>query len=461
MFFCSAALAADRSQDFSEDPGWEGVNNRISPDYAQTVKQDFGYSETSHTGGEKGEIGGLITRSLVKASYAKKIEPKTLQDKLTASGKFAVPRADGGSGVIFGWFNENSTGWRTPHSMVFRLDGNGGKYWVFFEYGTSEYGTGGGDTFEGDRYQTTATKPFETGDTVHEWTLTYDPEGAGGLGEMSFTLDGNTFTAPMLEGHKDQGATFDRFGMMCQMTSGSDMEIYYDDIELEGEKHEFNEDPEWEGVGNRATFENRWVRPFHDFGYNETDHAGGEKGEIGGTAWRIEDSRPENAGSYADADIGRLNLDQPLEASGRVSMLKAGADSAALLGWFDSNSIQEGPGLPRNFIGVMIEGPSRIGHYFRPGYMSQGGIGEAPGIGPTLRPDATRHEWTMKYDPEANSGNGSMTVTLDGKPVTLDLRPGARENGGTFDRFGWVTFLRGGHHVEIYFDDLKYTVSEE
>ncbi|MCB9781344.1 MAG: hypothetical protein H6751_00050 [Candidatus Omnitrophica bacterium] len=458
ILFPKAGIAeSTRSEDFAKDPHWDAVNNRIDPKNAKTVVQDFGYSKTNHAGGESpGEIGGRITRSLTKASYAKKIEEKTLEDKLSASGQFAVPAAEGGSAMLFGWFNSDSDGWRTPNSLAFRLDGNGGKYWVFFEYGTQAYGTGGGDTFEGERYQTTSTPPTPSGDKVHHWELSYDPEGADGHGEMTFTFDGETFTAPLLEGHKDQGAVFNRFGILNQMTTGSDMEVYFDDITLDGEKFTFDQDPKWEGVGNHVEFQDKIVRPFHDFGYSETDHAGGEPGEMGGVVWRIEDSHPENAAYYGD-NVGKLTLDDRLEASGRVSMLKAGADSAGMIGWFNSKTFREGS-IPRNFLGVQIEGPSRVGHYFRPAYMNDQLVGENPGQGPLIRPDGKQYEWKLVYDPEANNGLGEITVQLNGEKVSLPLRPGAREGGAEFDRFGMVTFLRGGHHVEIYFDDLTYTV---
>ena len=69
--------------------------------------------------------------------------------------------------MLFGWFHETSRGWRTLNSLAFRIDGNGGKYWVFFEYGTRNWLTGGGGTFDGPRYQTTRTKPFPADGTVH------------------------------------------------------------------------------------------------------------------------------------------------------------------------------------------------------------------------------------------------------------------------------------------------------
>jgi hypothetical protein len=82
---------------------------------------DFGYSRTSHAGGAAGEIGGRVWRSLTPAYYAKRIAPRTLNDRLRASGRFSVTQSHGSGGVMVGWFNSASRGWRTPNSMVFRI----------------------------------------------------------------------------------------------------------------------------------------------------------------------------------------------------------------------------------------------------------------------------------------------------------------------------------------------------
>src|SRR4029079_399446 len=97
--------------------------------------------------------GGWGQSSVTPATFAKAIPVRTLNDRLAASGSFSVMDAQGGSGMMFGWFNDNSRGWRTPISLVFRIDGNGGKYWVFYEYGTRGWFTGGGGCFEGEQYQ--------------------------------------------------------------------------------------------------------------------------------------------------------------------------------------------------------------------------------------------------------------------------------------------------------------------
>ncbi len=39
----------------------------------------------------------------------------------------------------------------------------------------------------------------------------------------------------------------------------------------------------------------------------------------------------------------------------------------------------------------------------------------------------------------------------------MDLAPGDRAEGATFDRFGIFNMQSGGHAVEIYLDDLEYS----
>ena len=86
----------NRFQDFTTDPHWEGRGNRTAEEHARTVIQDFGYSRTNYAGGDTpGEIGGRIARSLTPATYTTVIPTKTLNDRFTASGKFAVTEADG------------------------------------------------------------------------------------------------------------------------------------------------------------------------------------------------------------------------------------------------------------------------------------------------------------------------------------------------------------------------------
>jgi len=256
------ARAADGQihEDFSKDPGWQGSKNVPDKSVCVTKTQNFGYSRTRHAGGQPGEIGGTISRSLTPATYAKKTSTRTLNDRLRASGKFSVTQSSGGSSIIFGWFNSQSRGWRTPNSLVFRIDGESGKFRVFFEYGTQTLKTGGGTTFEG-RYQTTKTPMHLADGTSHTWALQYDPDAAGGNGEITFSLDDKAYKAALAPGHKSEGAVFDRFGIMNAQVSGETLTPWFDDLVIDGVEEDFVADPGWEGSGNRTTFEDCGVRP--------------------------------------------------------------------------------------------------------------------------------------------------------------------------------------------------------
>ncbi len=354
--------------------------------------------------------------------------------------------------MLFGWFNATSRGWRTPNSLVFRIDGEDGCFRVLFEYGTQTYKTGGGATFEG-RYQTTRTPMIPADGTPHTWTLAYDPNGPDEAGRITFTLDGRDYHAEVSPEHKAEGAVFDRFGIMNVQLPGNAITVWFDDLVIDGRKEDFSDRPRWEAHGNRDTFRDCVVRPQHDFGFRPTRHAGGQPGEVGGIVWRIEENEPHNAFYYADR-LGPLSLDHELKASGKVALLSASADSGILVGWFNHRSFIGTP--PKDFIGLFIEGPSRVGHYIRPAYRTAGGA-RVRETGPVIHPDGRPHTWTFHYVPQANNGRGRITMTFDDRSIVMDLEEGVRRAAGSFDRFGFLSWQRGGHFVEIYFDDLAYT----
>ena len=450
--------------EFGRDPKWEGFRNRLLPDFRPTVRQDFGYSRTNYAGGQRrGEIGGLIHRAQPRAYFAKAIPTLTLHDRFSAAGKFAVTEAEGSSAAMVGWFHETSDGWRTPNSLMFRVDGNGGKYWIFYEYGTQTWATGGGGAFEGERYQTTPTKPFPADGTVHSWALMYDPGAAQGLGQMTFTIDSQNYALPLSPGHKADGAVFNRFGIMNQQTPGSRLKFYLDDLVLDGQTIPFDNEPKWLEDGNRMTYPQRFIRPHHDIGYSRTNNAGGMLGEIGGIMFRDEEP------AYYGDRVGPFSLEHPLSAAGKIALCSAGSDSGIFLGWFNATKKRhkldpEHVTRQTDYLGVMIEGPSRKGHYFRAAYSTSRGNGQAPTAEgdlqnerPRIQPDKSIHQWSLDYNPEGADGLGSIRVVLDDIVRVLNLRPGERTEGSVLDRFGFFDIQSGGHHVEVYVDDLIFS----
>ena len=439
------------AEDFATDPQWDGRNN-VRTERGREKRQDFGFSQTNYAGISAGEIGGTVCRSVRPATYGTPIAPKTLNDRLHASGKFKVTHSEGGSGLLIGWYNATSRGWRTPNALLLRLDGESGSFRIFYEYGTQHWKTGGGQAFEG-MYQTNPASKIPLGKT-HEWSIDYNPDGADGRGEITLVFDGAEYKAPLDEGHKADGATFDRFGILNQQIYGDEITAYFDDLVVDGAQYDFASDPNWEGVDNRATMEDIAIRPYHDFHHRTTNFAGSAPGEIGGFIWRIESTTPEHAGYYG-APTGRLTMNDELKASGKICFKRAAVDCGLLIGWFNSNTAIGAP--PNNFVGVLVEGPSRIGHYFRPVYGTSDDKRDIKGEGPLFNPDSTQRTWSIHFDPKANDGQGRITATLDNESVYLDIPEAARKGNATFDHFGIVSWQRGGHYVEMYFDDVVYT----
>lgn len=468
-----------KTETFDRDPGWEGHNNRIVPEKPLIVTQDFGFSATNHAGKAGGEIGGGIQRSTTPASYAAEIPMKTLDDKFSASGSFAVTKSQPGAGVFFGFFNSKQPGGSGRPigslGLDFDFEGTGGRLATRLITNTNKSCGTFITPYLPGKFRPT---PIRNDGTRYHWALAYDPQGAGGNGQFTFTMRSDThttqdygalpensekeaqarfpntqtFTIDLTPGHKKEGATFNRFGVLNMMKSGGVATMFFDDVVIDGRAEDFSKAPRWVAVGNRTTYEDREVVGAHDFGFSaKTNHAGGKSaGEIGGGLWRSGEY-----GYYADR-IGPLNLEQRLEARGKVKLVTAGPDSDMHIGWFSSATKDKSPDEAGNFIGIHVGGPTRIGHYFIPQFATATGTKGKIDSGPVLAPGKL-FDWSLVYDPTASGGNGEMRVTLGTESVTLALKPGQKKQGATLDRFGLFTSQAGGQMVKIFLDDLQYT----
>ncbi|MCS6860258.1 MAG: hypothetical protein NZT92_08060 [Abditibacteriales bacterium] len=459
---------AQRVASFDRDPGWEGHNNRRVNPAPRTIRQDFGYSRTARAGGGVGEIGGFVTPAAEPAYYAKRIPTKTFNDVLTASGTLVVAVGgnldDGAGNTLIGFFNANTLNeWRTPNTIAFRVNGRGEVFHAHLEYATAKWRAGGNyfstvDPATGKK----SIKGIPSGDVVHRWSLKYDPQGNHGGGSITLTLDGETITQNLDPGHKADGATFNRFGLLNVMKHADQGgSLYLDDVTVNGETEHFDKDPQWEGYHNHRTYTTSDVRPRFDFGYSHTHYAGGKAaGEIGGLIFRGDCRYPDRMAYYGDR-LDTLTLERPLRASGKVVLRRGVTDSTVLIGFFHAtesmtvNPSQES-GIPMNFLGVAIEGPSREGFLFYPLYRVNGNgrdraVNKNP---PYIYPNGQPHDWTLEYSPV---GSGRITVTLDGKSVSLDLREGHKAVGARFNRFGLVTTWVDGNGQQVYLNDLSYT----
>lgn len=479
-----AARGGDRTQNFDSDPKWEQANNRVIPKEPLKVTQDFGYSTTNFAGKGPGKMGGLISRASEPAYYAAKIAPKTLNEKLTASGIFALTKSSGSSGVFFGFFQaaQPGAGGRPTCSLGMDLDGEGRGGRLAVRLITAKNQSCGTfvTPFIPGKFRPT---PIRNDGTRYTWKLDYDPQGADGLGRFTFTFHGDdpkpgaletpdmpeayrrearirfpsttSFTVDLPKGLKEQGTTFDHFGLMNMMKPGGRLKIYFDDLRYLDLAEDFSKDPHWDGAGNRGTYQTTEVAGAQNFGFSNTQFAGGQKpGELGGLFWRTEGP----VASYADV-VGPLTLNDTLAARGKVAFVAGAPDSGMYIGWFNSKSVDQKNGL-QDFVGVRVEGPTRVGHYFAPVVADeQGVLGKVP-TAPVLVPDKKSHDWSIQYDPKANGGDGALVVHLDQESATLNLRPRNRRDAH-LDRFGVFTPRVGGSQVKIYLDDLTYTASPD
>ncbi len=470
-----------KTETFDKEPGWEGHNNRVVPKKLPIVIQDFGYSTTSFAAKEKGELGGLVTRAAEPAYYGERIGPVTLDDKLSASGTFAIMKTAAGGGIFFGFFRaeQPGAGGRPTGSLGLNMDCERGGARLAVRLITGKNQSCGTfiTPFIPGKFRPTA---IHNDGARYRWTLDYDPDGAGGRGQFEFTLgcdalkpgefsaadipeaykvearrrfpDVTSFTVDLPEGYRQQGTTFDHFGLMNMMKPGGAMSVYFGDLKYDSRGQDFSQDPKWDASGNRAKYQAKEFRGAHDFGFSNTNHAGGKTGELGGTFWR--------SGKYAYyADkIGPLSLDDRLEARGKVILMSGAPDSDMFLGWFNSANQDEPPVEAGHFLGVHVGGPTRIGHYFHPSLTTAQGTRARAAAGPVLAPGKV-YEWSLVYDPAADGGKGAVTVTLDKESVTLPLKKGLKAQGASFDRFGVFASNIGGQIVRVYFDDLVYTAS--
>jgi hypothetical protein len=478
---CPAAQS--RTQDFDADPGWDARNNRIIPKQYPTIEQNFGYSGDSNFAGKSpGEMGGQVTRAAEPAFYADNIGRKTLDDKLSASGSFAITKTTGGSGIFFGFFRaeQPGAGGRPTGSLGLDFDGEGSGARLAVRLITGQNQSCGTfvTPFIPGKFRPT---PLRNDGTRYTWKLDYDPDGAAGRGQFTFTIHGDApkpgelekpdmpqahraeararfpsttaFTVDLPPGYKQQGTTFDHFGMMNMMKPGGRVSIYFDDLHYLDRAQDFSADPKWDASGNRRTYQATDVGGAHNFGFSgDTSHAGGKPGEIGGTFWRA-----NNWGYYADK-VGPLSFDDRLEARGKVVMLVGGPDADMCFGWFHTDNGPESPDKSGQFLGIHVGGPTRVGHYFQPVFTVNENLRGSAEKSPLMRAGKAV-DWSLLYDPAANNGNGAITATLGGESVTLNLKPGqkAAAKDARFDRFGLFSISTGGQIVKLYLDDVTYT----
>ena len=481
--FATAADITSKSESFDRDPHWDARNNHIVPANVPEIVQDFGYSDTRYASAMPGEIGGRITRASEPAYYATDIGSKTLNEKLSASGTFALTRTSSGAGIFFGFFKAAQVGasGRPIGSLGMDIDAERQGARLAIRLITPQEKSCGTfvTPFIPGHFRPT---PIRNDGTRYRWTLEYDPQANDSKGRITFTIhsDANhpddlitanmpeahrqealahfphttTFSIDLPQGFKEHGTVFDHFGLMNGLKPGASMTIYFADLKCCGRSEDQSHDPHWDSLRNRATYQAVDVAGAQNFGFSNTSFTGGKPGEIGGTFWRSE----SNWGYYADK-VGPLTFHSRLEAQGKVTLVTAGPDADMCIGWFGAQS-EKSPDKSGDFVGIHVGGPTRMGHPFMPAFSVSSGMHGVAKTGPALLPGKS-YNWKLVYDPDDNRGHGTITATLGTESTTLNLKKGwkAKAEQSQLDHFGMFSIAPGGQMVKIYLDDLRYTVA--
>ncbi|WP_428938593.1 hypothetical protein [Fontivita pretiosa] len=562
LTLCAPVAAQDLvqvHQDFSQDPGWKGMNNRVEASNPPTIRQDFGWSNTNHTGAGPGEIGGVVWRSRTIAYYALPFGRNlTFKDRFWASGRVALMSGEKIGGAYIGFFNHTRQEWRPWSSVAWRLGdyprgaevhvdfmtaswlANGMRLPIIIPADGSvhtwklEYDPtaridpnnwpaanmaellSGSRQRESDLYEKARqVEPNLTAEEFHKRLELAEERGLAGstrlgdhlawwknsnprdyLGAVTFQLDeGRKYVAFLPKEYQDEPMLIDRFGIFNfqlygrhwefydNESTGTTCEFYIGDLTVNGKKIDLSKDPGWEGVGNRVTFVDRDFHGRHHFGYSETNWAGKQIGEIGGTIWRNEPIDPLHA-YYAD-EVGKLTLDDPISFEGQLCFVNGATDGDVFIGYFNEQQrltkftggnrdyppdLAQRVGGRRNIhlgfdqraarlggtMGFTIGGPTRVGFYFAGTLVATADLAAGQN-GPVIHPDGRPRHFSFKYDPQANNGVGRVTCTLDDQSFGFDLTPEIRKAGVTFDHFGITSPRVGGKWVTVYLDDLTYT----
>ncbi|MGC3970053.1 MAG: hypothetical protein QM775_22820 [Pirellulales bacterium] len=278
-FLATALSAAElgeslRKQNFDADPHWQASHNRIVPERVPTVVQDFGYSPTNFAGRAGGEIGGFVTRASRPAFFASWIPKKSLGDRLSASGSFCFEKTSAGSGLFFGWFLSQQPGasGRPLSSLGLHFDAESKGARLAIRLLTHNNQSAGTFLTKYEQYRTLDKKeearptPIRHG-VKYRFHMEYDPAANDGSGRVTCTVKGNsaepgdwegqTFAFDVPANNRADGATFDRFGIMNMTKAGGTSQVYFDDLEIDGDAVDFTKDPQWHGVGNRDKYEDR------------------------------------------------------------------------------------------------------------------------------------------------------------------------------------------------------------
>jgi hypothetical protein len=232
-FYLSDLVINDKKIDLSQDPYWQGLNNKVT-----FVEKDFhsrhnyGFAQTNWAGEKPGEIGGRFWGTEVidplHGYYAADIGELTLEDPIKFSGKICFPEGAVDGRMLIGYFNKEEK--MAPVKGEYK--GNPPHQYLGLEvmdqssvgYNLTAVCSPRQDISEEKR------GPIIIPDRIsRQFTFEYNP-GAGKSGRITVTLDNDEFSYDLTAEQRKTGSTFNRFGLLNPRKGGKYVDVYFDDL---------------------------------------------------------------------------------------------------------------------------------------------------------------------------------------------------------------------------------------
>lgn len=238
-FYVSDLVVNNKKIDLSQDPKWQGLNNRetfLERDFHS--RHNYGYTQTNWAGETPGEIGGRFWGTEVldplHSYYAVDIGSLTLEDPIKFSGRITFTEGAVDGRMLIGYFNKKD-----------KLSDIKGEY-----KGNPPHQYLGLEVMDQTRYGYNFTavcsprqdKSFEKRGPIYipdrirrDFSFEYNPD-EGEAGRIKVTLGDDTFTADLTNEQREIGSTFDRFGLLNPRKGGKYVDVYVDDLKYSSRK---------------------------------------------------------------------------------------------------------------------------------------------------------------------------------------------------------------------------------
>ena len=301
---------------------------------------------------------------------------------------------------------------------------------MFYEYGTRNWQTGAAAPSRANNIND-ADPAISAGGNGASVATRLRSAGAGGNGQISFASTSGTIEWPSRPGHRPTAPrSIASASGTCRRRVTP--ELYLDDLVVDGKRIRSMPIP----LGKAAA--TRWNLPTRDPAHITTlasAHA----------ALRRPPRARSAASSFATNGPLTTRADRRRSRSTTSSWPVASwcwprrAATAACISVGSTPTTKQANETPEhvrrqsNVLGIVLEGPSRVGHYFRPGYSNRAGAGlTADGSEgwPVIRPDGQPHSWRLHYRPGSGPGAADrLSCRSTESAGRLDLAPTRRASG--------------------------------